>query len=118
MSRTQNLLFAALLLSSVTAFAADTPDPSKGEEVLPPGSFEGVPPSTPPPAAQLPPDATGQSGVNPDVPPATSPGEENKGKPAVSPDAAAQPKAEGSNTNVPATSPGEENKGKPPVAPQ
>ena len=69
MSRTQNLLFAALLLSSVTAFAADTPDPSKGEEVLPPGSFEGVPPSTPPPAAQLPPDATGQSGVNPDATP-------------------------------------------------
>ena len=85
MSRTQNLLFAALLMSSATAFAADTPDPSKGEEVLPPGSFEGVPPSTPPPAAQLPPDAKGQSGVNPDAPPATSPGEENKGKPKVAP---------------------------------
>jgi hypothetical protein len=115
MCRTQKLLFAALLMSSATAFAADTPDPSKGEEMLPPDSFEGVPPSTPPPAAQLPPE--GQS-LPADAAPATSPGEENKGKPAVSPDTAAQPKAEGSNTSVPATSPGEENKGKPQVAPQ
>ena len=54
MSRIHYLLFAAFLMSSATAFAADTPDPSKGEEVLPPGSFESVPPSTPPPATQLP----------------------------------------------------------------
>ena len=49
--------------------------------------------------------------------PATTPGEENKGKPVVSPpDTAAQPKAEGNNTSVPTTSPGGENKGKPPVS--
>jgi hypothetical protein len=109
-SRTQNLLFAALLMSSATAFAADAPDPSKGEEVLPPGQFEGgAPPSTPPPAAQLPPEES-----LPDAAPATSPGEENKGKPATT----AQPKAGESNTNVPANIPGEENKGNPTVPPQ
>jgi hypothetical protein len=114
MCRTQNLLFAAFLMSSATAFAQDTPDPSKGEEVLPPSSFESAAPSTPPPAAQLPPE--GQS-LPADAAPATSPGEENKGKPAVSPPATTvQPKADGSD--VPDTSPGEENKGNPPVAPQ
>jgi hypothetical protein len=66
MSRTQNLFFATLLMSSATAFAADTTNPSsktdvpdhssKGSEsILPSGSVEGVPSSTPPPAMMVPP---------------------------------------------------------------
>ena len=87
MSRTQTVFFASLLLSSATAFAADTPDASSNgsEAVLPSGSVEGVPSSTPPPAAKLPPDAA-QSGVAPDAPPATAPGEENKDTPPVAPE--------------------------------
>jgi hypothetical protein len=84
MFRTQHLVIAALLMSSATAFAADTTTPSskvdppdhssKGSEsVLPSGSVEGVASSTPPPAAKLPPDA-GQSGVAPDAAPAQVPG--------------------------------------------
>jgi hypothetical protein len=84
MFRTQSLLIVAMLMTSATAFAADTPDASsKGEAVLPSGSVEGVPSSTPPPAAKLPP-GTGQSGANPDA--ATAPGEENQGKPPVAPE--------------------------------
>ena len=84
MSRTQFLIFAAMLMSSATAFAADARTHLKERSVPPPGQFEGVPPSTPPPQPSSP-HATGQSGVNPDAPPATSPGEENKGKPPVAP---------------------------------
>jgi hypothetical protein len=83
MSKTQNVLFAALLMSSATAFAADTPDPSsKGEAALPSGSNTSAPPSDAP--ANKPDVATSKSG-NPDASPATSPGEENKGKPPVAP---------------------------------
>jgi hypothetical protein len=78
-----------LLLSSATAFAADTPDPASkaeppGSKPITPSEVEGLPTTTPPPAAKLPP-ATGQREVNPDAPPATAPGEENKDKPPVAP---------------------------------
>lgn len=80
MIRVPSLLFAALLLSSATAFAADTPDPNaKGEANLPSGSNAGTPPtdnST---------DATaGKNDSNANAA-ATTPGEENKGKPKVAP---------------------------------
>jgi hypothetical protein len=80
MFRLPSLLFAAVLMTSATAFAADTPDPSsKGEAALPSGSNTSAPPSDAP--ANKPDVATS----NPDAPPATSPGEENKGKPPVAP---------------------------------
>jgi hypothetical protein len=48
MYRLQGLIFAAVLMTSATAFAADVPDPSnsKGEATLPTGSNEGTPPVT------------------------------------------------------------------------
>jgi hypothetical protein len=83
MFRLPSLLFAAVLMTSATAFAADTPDPSsKGEAALPSGSNTSAPPSDAP--ANKPDVATSKS-ENPDAPPATSPGEENKGKPPVAP---------------------------------
>ena len=83
MSRTLSLLFVAMLMSSATAFAADTPDPSsKGEAALPSGSNTNAP--SDPPAKNTTGVATSKSGT-PDAPPATSPGEENKGKPQVAP---------------------------------
>jgi hypothetical protein len=90
MFRTQSLLIAALLMTSATAFAQDTPDPStkaeppQDSQPVTPSEVEGLPSTTPPPAAKLPPGA-GESAVNPDAPPATAPGEENKGKPPVAP---------------------------------
>jgi hypothetical protein len=74
------LLFAAVLLTSASAFAGDTPDPSgKGEAALPSGTPAATPPSET--ATDKKPDvATSKSGENPD---ATSPGEENKGLPLV-----------------------------------
>jgi hypothetical protein len=74
MTRFQNLLLATILMTSTSAFAADTPDPkAKGEAALPSGSNE-TPPSTPPAGTATGSNAGEQS-------PATSPGEENKGKP-------------------------------------
>jgi hypothetical protein len=99
MFRTQALLLALLLMSSATAFAADTPDPASkakpnlsseagapnpSSKPVNPSEVEALPSATPPPAAKLPP-AAGESGLNPDAPPPTSPGEENKGKPPVPP---------------------------------
>jgi hypothetical protein len=47
MFQVQGLLFAAMLMSSSTAFAADTPDPSsKGDAALPSGSNAGTPPTS------------------------------------------------------------------------
>ena len=83
MFRTPLVLTAMLLLGGVTAFAGDTPDPSgKGEAALPSGSPAATPPSET--ATDKVPDvATGKDGENPT---ATSPGEENKGKPSVAPE--------------------------------
>ena len=78
MFRVSSLVFATVLMTSATAFAADTPDPnSKGEAALPSGSNAGNPPA---------PNSTdvGKNNSNADAT-ATSPGEENKGKPKVVP---------------------------------
>ena len=84
MAKTQSLVFAALLMTSATAFAADTPDPStKGEAALPSVSNTNAPPSEAP--ANKGPDAAGQGKANPDAT-ATTPGEENKGRPPVAPE--------------------------------
>jgi hypothetical protein len=82
MFRLPSVLFAAVLLTSASAFAADTPDPSStGEAALPSGS-KATPPSET--ATDKVPDvATSKSGENPA---ASSPGEENKGKPPVAPE--------------------------------
>jgi hypothetical protein len=61
MFRLPSLLFAAVLMTSATAFAADTPDPSsKGEAALPSGSNTSAPPSDAP--ANKPDVATRKSG--------------------------------------------------------
>jgi hypothetical protein len=74
MFRLQGLIFVAVLLTSATAFAADTPDPnSNGEATLPSGSNAANPPKSTTAGKN-------DSGVNA---PATSPGEENKGKPPI-----------------------------------
>ena len=74
MFRVQGLLFAAMLMSSSTAFAADTPDASsKGDAALPSGSNAGTPPASDSTTTNK--DKSGKDAV------ATSPGEENKGKP-------------------------------------
>ncbi len=77
MIRIPSLLFAAVLLTSASAFAADTPDPNAtGAAALPSGSN----PSSPPAA-----DANKDKTVKgePSTPPDT--GGENKGKPVVTP---------------------------------
>ena len=69
-----------LVSASVTAFAADTPDPNyKGDAALSSGSNAGNPPAPNSTATTL-----GESGSNAD---ATAPslGEENKGKSKVAP---------------------------------
>jgi hypothetical protein len=72
MFRLQGLIFAAVLMTSATAFAADTPDPNAtGEATLPSGSNAANPPASNS-------TAEGKSDANAN---ATSPGEENKGKP-------------------------------------
>jgi hypothetical protein len=79
MLRVPSLLFAAVTILSTSAFAADTPDPSSkgGESALPSGSNATVP--TSPPAGTAP-----VTENKPNLPaPATSPGEENKGKPPI-----------------------------------
>jgi hypothetical protein len=74
MTHFQNLLLVTILMTSTSAFAADTPVPnSKGEAALPSGS-NATPPSTPPAGTTTGATAGEQA-------PATSPGEENKGKP-------------------------------------
>ena len=77
MLRVPSFVFAAMMVVSATAFAADTPDPSaQGEAAVPSGSNASVPSS--PPAG----DPTVLN--KPDLPaPATTPGEENKGKPPI-----------------------------------
>jgi len=78
MIRVPSLFFAAMLMTGATAFAADTPVPNaSGEAVLPSGSNAGGPP------AENSTDATADdSNANAT---ATSPGEENKGKPKIAP---------------------------------
>jgi hypothetical protein len=77
MFRLQTLLFAAMLMTSATAFAADTPDPnSTGGAALPSGSNANAPSK---PAAS---DSTNTTeGKSGSAATGTSPGEENKGKP-------------------------------------
>ena len=76
MFRIPSLVFAAVLLTSAAGFAADTPDPnSSGEAAVPSGSNAGNPPA--------PNSALDKSDSNADAT-ATSPGEENKGKPKIS----------------------------------
>jgi hypothetical protein len=78
MIRVPSLLFAAVLMTSASAFAADTPDPNqKGEPILPSGSNEGNP--TAPKST----DATVDKNDN--STPVTTPGEESKGKPKIAP---------------------------------
>jgi hypothetical protein len=74
MFRLPSLLFAAVLMTSASAFAADTPDPSsKGEAALPSGSNAGTPPAT---------DSTNtDKGKSDKDAVATTPAEESKGKP-------------------------------------
>ena len=75
MFRIPSLVFAALLMTSATAFAADTPDPnSKGDAALPSGSNAGNPPA--PNSTET---TVDKNNSNADAT-ATSPGEENKGK--------------------------------------
>ena len=81
MSRVPSVVFAALMVVSASAFAADTPDPSsQGESAVPSGSNANVPSSPP----------AGDPSVTENKPtwpaPATSPGEENKGKPPIKPE--------------------------------
>jgi hypothetical protein len=76
MFRLPSLLFMAVLMTGTSAFAADTPDPSsKGDAALPSGSNAGTPPASDSTATNQ--DKSGKDAV------ATSPGEENKGKPKV-----------------------------------
>ena len=78
MIRVSSLLFAAMLVTSATAFAADTPDPNaKGEPSIPSGSNEGNP--TAPKSADTTVDKSNNST------PVTTPGEESKGKPKIAP---------------------------------
>jgi hypothetical protein len=84
MFKTTGLVLTALLLiASATAFAADTPDPAakgkEGEAALPSGSNTNAPPATPPAGTAA------KSGTDAAPATATSPGEENKGKPPVAP---------------------------------
>jgi hypothetical protein len=76
MIRLPSLLFAAVLMTSASAFAADTPDPStsKGEAALPSGSKADAPSK---PAAN---DSTNVNKSDKDAA-ATTPIEESKGKP-------------------------------------
>ena len=78
MFRIQSVIVAAMLMTSATAFAADTPDPNaKGEPTLPSGSNEGTPVAP----------KSGEATVdkNDNSTPVTTPGEESKGKPKIAP---------------------------------
>jgi hypothetical protein len=74
MFKTSSLVFAAVLLASASAFAADTPDPNaSGAAGLPSGSNAASPPS----AA----DDSGMAESKKDeAAPAMTPGQENKSK--------------------------------------
>jgi hypothetical protein len=77
MFRVPSLVFAAVLMTSATAFAADTPDPkSTGPAALPSGSNAALPSAPPADNAMTDKDKSGNAT-------ATSPGEENKGKPPI-----------------------------------
>jgi hypothetical protein len=76
MFRLQSVIFAAALMVSASAFAADTPDPnSKGDAALPSGSNAANPPA--PNSTDASKDDSNANAT------ATSPGEENKGKPPI-----------------------------------
>jgi len=78
MIRVSSLLFAAVVMTSASAFAADTPDPNqKGDPILPSGSNDGNP--TAPKST----DATVDKNDNSTH--VTTPGEESKGKPKIAP---------------------------------
>jgi hypothetical protein len=78
MFRFHSLFLAAMLMTGASAFAADTPDPNaKGEVTLPSGSNEGNPPA--PKSVETNADKTNSNSA------ATTPGEENKGKPKIAP---------------------------------
>jgi hypothetical protein len=79
MYRLSSLLFAALLVTSASAFAGDTPDPSasQGEPALPSGSKADAPSKRPASDATN----TGKEGDKNAV--ETTPAEEAKGKPKV-----------------------------------
>ena len=75
MVRLSGMLFAAMLLTSATAFAADTPDPSStGDAAVPSGSNAN------PPAGDFSNMTEGKGDL---AAPSTTPGEEHKGKPPV-----------------------------------
>ena len=78
MIRVSSLLFAAVVMTSASAFAADTPDPNrKSEPVLSSGSNEGNP--TAPKSADTTVDKNDNST------PVTTPAEESKDKPKIAP---------------------------------
>jgi hypothetical protein len=79
MIRVPSLLFAALLLSSAAAFAADTPDPSSTGGAGVPTGANANEPATPPAGSEMKADKNGANAA------ATTPSEENKGKPPASP---------------------------------
>jgi hypothetical protein len=74
MFKAPSVLVGVMLLSAVPVLAADTPDPnSTGEATLPSGSNAAANPAGEPVTEN-----------KPNLPaPATSPGEENKGKPPI-----------------------------------
>jgi hypothetical protein len=78
MFKAPSLLFAAIILTSAPVLAADTPDPNatNGAAALPSGSNANAPANNP----------AGNSAMEnkPELQaPATTPGEENKGKPPI-----------------------------------
>ena len=80
MIKVSSLLFAAILFTSASAFAADTPDPNAtGPAALPSGSNANTPPTDNSANA-----SAGKNDSNANAV-ATTPGEENKGKPKVAP---------------------------------
>jgi hypothetical protein len=81
MTRVTSLLFAAMLFTSASAFAADTPDPNAtGAAALPSGSNDAA---TPPNGNS--PNATAGKNNSDANAVATTPGEESKGKPKITP---------------------------------
>ena len=80
MFRIPSLVCAVVLMTSATAFAADTPDPNAtGPAAVPSGSNAGNPP------AENSTNATKEKNDANVNATATSPGEENKGKPKIAP---------------------------------
>jgi hypothetical protein len=78
MFRVPSLVFVAVLMTSASAFAADTPDPNAtGPAALPSGSNAASPSNPPAGNTVTDEDKSGKNAT------ATSPGEENKGKPPI-----------------------------------